>query len=158
MADYRNVQEIFGVVIAYCHRSRVPLVRPHNYPRLSIPAPGSTRITPLVVGTASVKPTIRLCKSACVSHQVRPGSMSPSQKHQSQSSSHGRKVLPAHARASKPPPLKRGSSYNNAHGQGQSSSRLSPVGSKRFSREVPVSQDHEADETASFLQFWYAQA
>ncbi|KAI7574252.1 hypothetical protein KC343_g20225 [Hortaea werneckii] len=40
--------------------------------------------------------------------------MSPNQKHHVRSTSHGKKLLPAHARPSKPPSLKRGNSYNNA--------------------------------------------
>lgn len=78
-----------------------------------------------------------------------------SHKHHARTSSH--KVLPAHARPSKPPPiLKRGHSYNNGQGQGQSgSSKLVLGGSKKTTAEVVLQQDEEQDEDmASFLQFW----
>jgi hypothetical protein len=77
-----------------------------------------------------------------------------SQRHHVRSGSHGRKVLPAHARPSKPAPLKRGASYNNAHGQSGTGSRPGTAGNKKSGPEVVVQKSEDAEDMASFLQFW----
>ncbi|EME45120.1 hypothetical protein DOTSEDRAFT_70985 [Dothistroma septosporum NZE10] len=81
-------------------------------------------------------------------------------KHQQhvRTASQGRKVLPPHARPTKPAPLKRGASYNNAHPQ--VSSPKSPSFNKTQWRrsvgggpEEVQSAEEEESGMASFLQF-----
>ncbi|OTA39535.1 hypothetical protein BTJ68_00543 [Hortaea werneckii EXF-2000] len=83
--------------------------------------------------------------------------MSPNQKHHVRSTSHGRKLLPAHARPSKPPSLKRGNSYNNAatqaHAPNANSSRSGHCGSKKAAINTASYSDEEQEDMAGFLQF-----
>ena len=82
-------------------------------------------------------------------------------KHQQhvRTASQGRKLLPPHARPTKPAPLKRGASYNNAHPQ--VSSPKSPSFNKTHWRrsvgggEEAQPVEEEESGMASFLQFWY---
>lgn len=76
--------------------------------------------------------------------------------------SQGRKLLPPHARPSKAPPLRRGTSYNhsNPHSHGQHHHSHSKSGSgcgKKAGGGEEEAQHIEDEESgmASFLQFWY---
>jgi len=79
-----------------------------------------------------------------------------SQKHHAPTA--GRKVIPLHARPSRPAPLKRGTSHHHTHSQDHSGSgsKLGPGWSKKATTTEIVQQDEEEEDMASFLQFWYA--
>lgn len=95
----------------------------------------------------------RACPSVCTSYTAHP----MNQKHHGRSTSRGQKVLPPHARPSRPPALtRRTHSYNAAYAQGHgqsSSSKLPPSGSRKAGVDAVQQGEEEED---MFLQFWYA--
>ncbi|KAF2765133.1 hypothetical protein EJ03DRAFT_219862 [Teratosphaeria nubilosa] len=75
--------------------------------------------------------------------------------HHVRSSSHGRKLLPLHARPSKPPALKRGTSYTNAnvHSIGAASSKSATAANRKSASELVVPSVDDGEDMASFIQF-----
>ncbi|CAK4032431.1 Hypothetical predicted protein [Lecanosticta acicola] len=75
--------------------------------------------------------------------------------HARSSSQGGRKALPPHARPTKPPPLRRGASYNYTHHHGQPSPKAGAGWSKKVvgTEEAVHFADEEEVGMASFLQF-----
>ena len=70
------------------------------------------------------------------------------------SSSHGRKVLPAHARPSKAAPyLKRNQSHN--HANVQIPAARPPTAKRTVTEPVKPDASNDEDEMAGFLEFWY---